>query len=280
VITVPGLVYDLDEQEYHRDPVPGGSLSSTTAKRLLPPSCPALARWKTDHPEQKDAYNIGSVAHSLVLGAGCEIVEVAADSWRTTSAKAERAEARSRGAVALLTDDFEAAHAMADAVRQHPIAGVLFTDGRAEVSAFWRERVPFTEAQVWCRARFDYLREGMIVDLKTTSGGTDDASIGRSIAKFGYHVQEAFYRRSFFRLTGDGCGGAWPAFVFVFVDVAPPHLVRVVELDDPTREQGARDVDTALQIWHDCRESGVWPGRDTGVGMVGLPRWALDRVDA
>ena len=31
-------VYDIPEDLYHRDPVPGGSLSCSGAKKLLPPS--------------------------------------------------------------------------------------------------------------------------------------------------------------------------------------------------------------------------------------------------
>lgn len=38
-ITEPG-VYDLPAEVYHADPVEGGSLSSTGARKLLPPSCP------------------------------------------------------------------------------------------------------------------------------------------------------------------------------------------------------------------------------------------------
>ena len=48
-ITAPG-VYDIPAEDYHRDPVPGGSLSSTGARKLLPPSCPAKFRYEQDNP--------------------------------------------------------------------------------------------------------------------------------------------------------------------------------------------------------------------------------------
>ena len=45
-------VYDgMDEDAYHADPVPGGSLSASGAKLLLPPSCPALYHYRRDHPK-------------------------------------------------------------------------------------------------------------------------------------------------------------------------------------------------------------------------------------
>ncbi|MBO0827768.1 MAG: hypothetical protein J2P24_08300 [Streptosporangiales bacterium] len=50
MITEPG-VYNLPAAVYHADPVPGGSLSQSGAKKLLPPSCPALYRYWADHPE-------------------------------------------------------------------------------------------------------------------------------------------------------------------------------------------------------------------------------------
>ena len=81
-------------------------------------------------------------------------------------------------------------------------------------------------------------------------------------------MQEAFYRRGYARVHGRR-----PGFVFIFVEKTPPHLVRCVELDAATQLAGGVDVDDALTIWRDCRAAGMWPGR-TGIGVVGLPRWA------
>jgi hypothetical protein len=51
LITEPG-VYDIAEDHYHADPVPGGSLSNSGAKKLLPPSCPAKFAYEREHPPQ------------------------------------------------------------------------------------------------------------------------------------------------------------------------------------------------------------------------------------
>ena len=80
----------MDEATYHGDPVPGGSLSSTGARKLLPPSCPALFRWQQDHPVHKDVFDFGSAAHRLVLGAGPEIALLDYDNMRTKAAQEER----------------------------------------------------------------------------------------------------------------------------------------------------------------------------------------------
>ena len=54
----PG-VYEMDEATYHQDPVPGGSLSASGAKLLLPPSCPALYAWRRDHPKVSAEFDFG-----------------------------------------------------------------------------------------------------------------------------------------------------------------------------------------------------------------------------
>ncbi len=73
----PG-VYDIPEGAYFADP----ALSCSGAKLLLPPSCPALFRYRQDHPEHKDVFDFGSAAHKMVLGAGPPIALVDAPDWR------------------------------------------------------------------------------------------------------------------------------------------------------------------------------------------------------
>lgn len=269
-ITEPGM-YLIPEADYHADPVPGGSLSSTVARRILPPGCPALVRWETDHPVHKDCYDLGSVAHRLVLGVGCDIVEVEYDSWQTKAAKAERDAARERGAVALLSKDLRAAEAMAAAVMAHPDAGALFAPGAftPEATLVWHE----DDTDVWCRAMVDaYPVDGpgrpILADLKTTDSA-DLASVAKSVATYGYHQQADWY------LRGAECLGLPDArFVFVFVEKKPPHLVTVVELDDETLDAGARLNVAAIDAWLRCRDTGHWPGHATKITTIGLPKWA------
>ena len=71
MIVDPG-VYTLPADEYHADPVKGGSLSSSGARKIL--ECPARFRWERDHPPvPTDAFNFGHAAHKLVLGAGPDV---------------------------------------------------------------------------------------------------------------------------------------------------------------------------------------------------------------
>jgi hypothetical protein len=286
LVDAPG-VYDLPEAAYHADPLRhlGGSLSSTTARKLLPPSCPALARHAADHPEHTIAYDLGSVTHRMVLGSGCEIVEVPADSWRTEAAKQARRAARDAGKVALLSRDLRAAQAMRDAVHADPIAhAVLTMPGAPERTLVWQEDVD--GEPVWCRAMLDRWPEPTddvmevgpppIVDLKKTGKGLSDEDLQRTIWGYGYHQQEDWYRRGYHAVHG-----VWPDFLFIFVSDALPHLVRVAQLDDRLRAIARDRNDEALAVWRACQQSGEWPAyQPTGeITLIGPPRWARTPED-
>src|SRR5690554_8211709 len=74
VIRRPGL-YDLPEHIYHADPVPGGSLSSTGARRLLERS--ALFRYEQDHPPApRPQLELGTAAYNLVLSVVPELAMI------------------------------------------------------------------------------------------------------------------------------------------------------------------------------------------------------------
>lgn len=275
VITQPG-VYDIPDELYHGDPVPGGSLSSTGARKLLPPSCPAKFRWEQQHPVHKAVFDLGKAAHLLVLGAGAEIVCIDAADWRTNAAKDQREAARAEGKTPLLPAEYRQVQAMAAALRAHPVASVLFDPerGSAEQSLFWQDPV----TGIWCRSRLDWMRDEIpgqrfiVADYKTADCA-EPGSFARSAANFGYHQQDAFYCDG---VTALGLAED-PAFLFVVQEKAPPYLVSICELTEPDREAGRRLNRLATEIYRDCSEAGVWPGYSTEINHVSLPAWARAR---
>jgi len=268
-ITVPCVVPDMDEQTYHADPVPGGSLSSTGAKRIL--RSPARYHYDLTHRVEKKAFDIGHAVHAKVLGVGMEIVEVQADSWRTNAAKVERDEAYAAGRVPMLTADLVPVNAMTEAVLAHPLArAILERDGLAEASAFARD----LDTGVWLRARPDYLWDPsggrtMLADLKTSTSA-DPRTFGRTAATFGYHQQDDLYQRVVRQARGDDD----TAFVFIVVEVDPPHLVSVVELDAAAKRIGAERNRRAIDLYAQCKATDTWPGYPDEVALVSLPKWA------
>lgn len=275
-IANPG-VYELPADVYHRDPVQGGSLTSSGARRLLdmPP-----ARWRHEQehpPAPTPAMILGTAVHSMTLGVGEKVVKVDADDWRTKAAKAAKAEAETAGHVPLLREDYARAEAMAEAVLSHPVAGALFDParGRPEQTLVWQDE----ELKVWRRAMVDHLphddgRRPILADLKTTTDASP-REVSKTVAKWGYHCQAAWYL--------DGYRALWegsdPAMLFVFVEKAAPYLVSVVELDRHALAVGAELNRRALHIYAECRATGVWPGHSPEIELIALPAWATNRLE-
>lgn len=278
MITEPG-VYDLPDAVYHADPVPGGSLSVSGARLLLPPSCPARYDYTRAHPEErapKPEFDLGHAAHLAVLGAGPELVVVEAADWRTKAAREARADAHAAGRVPLLPHQHEQVTAMAAALRCHPIAGELLDPMRmdAEVSIFWHD----PRFGVMRRARLDAVSRpdehgaAVIVDYKS-SRAADLQSISKALHNYGYAMQADWYRAGAIALGM--VDPAWARFLFVFQEVEPPYLVTVVEPDETALRIGGERNRRAIEIYRDCTESGVWPGYTPAdeIPLVSLPRW-------
>jgi hypothetical protein len=152
-VTEPCVIPDLPEEQYHADPVPGGSLSSGGARTLLEPGGPAKFDYGRNHPRASTkAFDLGHAAHTMALGVGAGLVVVDARDWKTKAAQEAKAEAYALGGVPVLSADFQRVAAMVDAIKAHPIAGALIlAEGDAEQSLFWIDQ----DTGVWCRARHD-----------------------------------------------------------------------------------------------------------------------------
>lgn len=271
VITVPDAIAGFPEAAYHDDPVPGGSLSSTGARKLLPPGCPAKYRWWADNKEPfKAVFEEGKAAHRKVLGVGPELVLVDRPRWDTNEVKVRLAEIRAAGNVPLKKPAMEMVDAMAKALRDDPIAGPLLEpdQGETELSLFWRDR------SVWGRSRLDRLtklRSGRpaIVEYKSAASAAP-ADAERSMARFGYHVQGGFQRAGAIAL---GLVPEDVAFLIVAQEKEPPYLCTVLEPDVAAMRIAAIRVRQAFDLFAECVASGRWPGYADDVVLAELPPW-------
>ena len=278
-IAEPVVLYDLPENEYHahRD-----SLSASGAKWLAPPNpCPAKFIWHRDNPTESKAFDLGHVAHRLVLGAGNEfevLVDDEGEPYKSRLSKAAQAldgDLRDAGKVPVLQKDLDEARAMAEAVVADPIAGSLFVDGSPEVSLFW----PDAETGVTRRARLDWLRNQrdgrrIIGDLKTARSASP-YTFGKSAADFGYAIAAANY------VDGvKACGlDDDPLFLFAVVEKEPPYVVTVLQAPDDVIELGRGLMRAALRTYAECQEKDAWPGYLTTIGELELPGYFTYRVE-
>lgn len=275
-VEAPKVVDGLPADAYHADRT---SISSSGLRALLAPGCPAQFKYDRDNPQApKKDFDLGNAAHLYVLGEGPELEVIDFPDWRKKDAQIQRDEAYLAGKVPLLTKDHDMVQAMADAIRQHPIAGPLFTPGRgvAEQSIYWTDR----RTGVRCRCRPDWIptRQDngrlVVVDYKTAKA-VDEAALAKAVYDRGYHAQAAFY------LDGVKAAGLHgdqePAFIFVFQTKTAPYLVHLVELDFPALALGAARNERALRIYADCERTGIWPGFNDRITYLPLPAWAERR---
>lgn len=268
----PGFYPNVPEGEYHADP----ALSSTGLRKVL--TTPAHFRAYTQE-EQRDtpALLLGRAVHCAVL----EPERYARDyapapevDRRTKAGKAtwEQFQADHPHATILKADDAATVEAMAQAVREHPTAALLLTEGEPELSAWWED----PETGVPCRARFDWLRRGdaLGVDLKTAQDAGPRA-FERAIQTHGYHVQAAFYSAGFQAIAGEPLRD----FAFICVEKAPPFAVACYRLDDAAMDEGHRRVREGLRRYAECLERGEWPGYPTEIQSITLPRWGFDNEE-
>ena len=268
--TEPGVYDGIPDTVYHAD---RNSLSSSGARALLPPSSPAKFRYNQDHPVFKDEFDFGHAVHKEVLGVGMKIIEVKADDWRTKAAREAKAAAHSTGKIPLLTKDLEKVHAMATAVREHPTAAQLLSNGKPEQSLYWRDQA----TGIMRRARPDWMPNPngsrmILVDYKSANSA-DKVDFAKSAGDYGYHCQAPWYLDGIRELGLDPN----PAFLFVVQEKEAPYLVNVVELAPDALELGSQLNRIAIESYATCMQTGVWPGYGEDIKLVDLPPWIYNR---
>jgi exodeoxyribonuclease VIII len=182
----------------------------------------------------------------------------------------------------LTPEEWDTVHRMRDAVMAHPAACALLTGCEfvTEYSAYARD----PETGVLRRVRPDLWRfDGIVGDLKTTEDASQEG-FARSIAKFGYDMQHAYYLDTLnLALDQSETDDFQPyplkasAFVFIVVEKKPPHAVAVYVLDDESVALGRAKYRQALDVYAQCEASGVWPGYGEAVQTISLPQWHMNQ---
>jgi hypothetical protein len=101
----------------------------------------------------------------------------------------------------------------------------------------------------------------------------DPTGFSREVAKFGYHIQDAFYRRVM-ALEGHEID----RFIFISVGKEAPHHVGVFELDWRSLQEGEAATKYALEKFSNARKTGIW---DYGYGelqTIQIPSWSFEHT--
>lgn len=290
-ITVPGL-YRQSEAAYHSDPCPEPSLSRSIAQKLILESPrhayaahPRLT--KQDEGEEKNSRvrDIGSAAHVLLLRQPTEIAVLDFDAFTTKAAREARAEAQERGAIPLLTKDYETAVGMFEMAKseladnEHAAIRALANpvdDDQVfnEVTAAWIDRC----GNHWARARMDRISVTAsriaVIDYKTTELSAAPTEVARAIFNNKYHFQDSFYRRGIRHLFPEiDRHEKKLSFLFIVQEQFAPFEITVTEIDAAGRVIGEKMVSDAFMLWRKCHAENWWPGYPKGTVRAEMPAY-------
>lgn len=279
MITAPGI-YEVSSDAYHADCAPMPSLSSSVASILLnqSPWHAWLAHAKLNpnyQPDFDSRFDLGSAAHALLLeNDGTKICVIEAADFRTKDAKAKRDEARANGLHPVLAKHNFILTKMVNAAREFiettELKGV-FNVGHPEQTIVWQE------ADVWCRARLDWLTNdgGLILEYKSTESAQPDQFI-RQIGRMGYAEQAEFYRRGLKAINAVADAN----HVILAQEISAPFACSLVSLDNAYREVAQRRIEEAIAIWRRCMKAGSWPGYDPRIHYAAPSAWQVAEVEA
>lgn len=268
---------DMPARDYHADPAPEPSLSSSIARIITEQSPlhawaahPRLGRRRGEPEESKRPQQIGSVAHKLALGRGAEVAVIPARDYRTKAAQEAKAAALSAGIIPILESDYAEAETIAGPLSEAlcEYLGASMADCLTEAVIIWQE-----PGGIWCRVMIDAMRKDYrrMCDLKTTAASASPEACAKRVYE-GYEVQDALYLRAGDALDPDGAGHR--RFGFIFAEQSSPHAISPpVELSEGGLEIGRRRLARAMRIWGECTASGQWPGYGTDVYVAQPPAW-------
>lgn len=258
----PGIYDGIKNADYHKDAAIGSTSLKTLATRT-----PAHWKWERDNPVHKDEYDIGTLAHSLILESDATLHEVIdvpdklGNKWKLPAN-----EAKAKGLIPVTPKEWAGIEAMRDSVMNHKVAGPLFTGHLSEQSVFWEED------GLVLKCRPDAWHPGLLVDLKTGRDASPDA-FGKTAHEYGYHQSAAHYIDGVKAATGEEL-----PFHFVLVEKTAPFLVSVVELDWEALDLGRALNDRAKRIYRECVESNTWPGYPSAE-PISLPTYAVYQTE-
>lgn len=255
-----GLHLGISAKAYHADPCESPSLSSGIARKIIMDS---IAHAHASHPrlggvanKKTDAMGLGGLVHSLMDDGAEKDYELGVfPDFKSGDARKWRDAVSASGKSPILQRDLEDATPIASALRakagngsrRDPFAG----DAKCEATAIWKE------GDAFCRARYDRIVTHLDGSIEVwdwkTAANVSDRGIVRSVVKYGYHIQAAFYLRGLAALGYDRLG-----FTFVFVEARAPYTVRRVKLTDTFMNEGKWRTEQAIDQWRVAMASGDW----------------------
>jgi hypothetical protein len=274
-------IYDgLPEAIYHEDSFPSPVLSTSVIKDMLFKS--PYHAW-VNHPalnpqyqpeEDEEKFDVGRMAHCLLLEGLDKAVVVEFDSWRTKDARAERDAIRLDGKIPLLRTKYDDIAMMVSTAVKFLRTSELHIDdlqaeGKAERSFIWQE------GDLWFKCRPDWMPNdnAYILDYKSTGKSANPETLDKHILSMGYDIQDALYKRGTCALLEKQI-----PFVFLFQETTYPFACSLNSLNPAFAGCGLVKMERGINLWRGCMAENYWPGYPTGICHLEPPPWAVAQM--
>lgn len=262
-----GINKDISNEDYHLD---RNYESSSSLKLFLKDSREFYKKYILGEKEDskfKSAFDFGSYIHSLILEPEKTDDEFIIFEGLTRRGKAwtdfkeanqdriimtKSQEMTATGLVAAYTDNKETQGLIQDGCAEHTLCVNL--EGMD------------------IKVRVDYIKDGMVIDLKTTSDPVDKFSAAKTIIRFDYDLSAALYVDAFKEYTGKDHD-----FIFVFLN-KQNNEVSVLKASNDLIENGRRKYKSAIKGLLKARKTGIY--YKEGIQEVDLPSWAEFKDDS
>lgn len=265
----PGIYKNIAYEEYRAI----DACNYSTLKVLIDKSAAHCKYYMDNGRPDSAAMAFGRALDSYLLEKGLfysKYCVIPAIDRRTKDGKklyAELAE-KNKGKEILSEDDMSAIVQIGQAFETCR-AKIMLTGGDSQSTLVWTDE----KTGLLCKARIDYLIEesDVIVDLKSTSNAKPEA-FNKDMFKYGYYIQAGLYTMGYKVLTGKDA-----MFGIVAIETEPPYVVSGFEVGDRTMLAGKNAARQALDRFAQCKEHNDWPGYTTGIELIELPVWALEK---
>ena len=264
-----GIHYDMPEADYRS----ASAIAGSDAKHILAPKTPAhyAAHMAGElKREPSKAMLLGTMAHLAVLEPSkLDVAFVERPEGIDLRTKIGKEWKESVGSMPVLDqDEARAVRGIRDSIAANSAARDLLAGTKSEVSLFGDSRNGLA-----IKGRVDAMKEGVLVDVKTTSAGADANAFSRQSFALNYHVSAAWY---YYLATLNDMPPK--AFYWIAVETSAPFAVAVYEIHTQALQLGFRQMTEALELIARCEDEGNWPGYGNEVQTLNLPAWAYGRA--
>ena len=250
-----------DNESYHSD---RKFKSSSTLKLFLKDPREYYKRYVKGEPREdtyKSAYDFGSYMHSIILEPDKTDSEFAVFEGATRRGKAyEEFKSNHEGKTIITASQAQQALDLMHLFNEDVDAAGLIQSGLAEHTLCVElDGMPI-------KVRADYIKEGEIVDLKTTSDPVDRFSAAKTIIRFDYDLSAALYVDAFTKYTGKPHD-----FIFAFLNKQSGEI-GVLKASEALLENGRKKYKAAIKGLAEAEKTGIY--YKEGIQEVDLPSWA------